>query len=123
MPSAHAPPDILAAYADGSLSEGMSLLVAGHLTFCPGCRAAVARLEALGGALFAEAEAVAPAPACLEAALARLDAPEPDRPPAPDPVLPLPLVRRLGAGAATSAGGSGCRGSPSAGSTVLPARR
>ncbi|MBA3326136.1 MAG: zf-HC2 domain-containing protein [Rhodobacteraceae bacterium] len=54
MTLAHATPELLTAYADGSLSEGLSLLVASHLTFCPACRRRVARLEALGGALLCD---------------------------------------------------------------------
>ncbi len=75
MELSHATPSLLAAYADGALSEGMSLLVASHLTFCPACRQKVAAYEALGGALLAS-ERAAEAPA-LEAVLSRLDAPTP----------------------------------------------
>ena len=51
MTSGHAPTGMIADYAAGALSEGMSLLVASHLTYCPCCRDKAARLEALGGAL------------------------------------------------------------------------
>lgn len=100
MNTAHPKPELLAAYADGSLSDGMSLLVASHLTFCPPCRKAVARLEALGGALLAEAEPVAPVAASLAATLARLDHEEPELsvPAAGDAVLPAPLRARVGVG-------------------------
>lgn len=75
MPFGHASAEMLAAYADGSLSEGMCLVVAGHLTFCPACRARLARLESLGGALLCNED-----PACcsapdIAAVLPRLDAP------------------------------------------------
>jgi putative transcriptional regulator len=94
MTLAHATPDLLAGYADGSLGGGMCLAVAGHLTFCPVCRDRVARLEAVGGALLAEAEPAEPPPGCLERTLARLDAPEPEA--AEDPLVSCPLRRRLG---------------------------
>jgi putative transcriptional regulator len=100
MISAHATPDILAAYADGSLSDGMSLLVASHLTFCPSCRDQVRRLETIGGALLREADPVEPGPECLARALARLDKAEAAVGPAladdPQSPLPAPLRARVG---------------------------
>jgi putative transcriptional regulator len=94
----HATPDLLAGYAAGSLSEGMGLLVASHLTYCPGCRERAARLEGVGGALLAEAEPVEPSAGCLRRALARLDLPElPEARPEPSVPLPCPLRQRLGA--------------------------
>jgi putative transcriptional regulator len=68
----HAPTELIADYAAGSLSPGMQLLVASHLSLCPDCRDRAARVEALGGALFAEVEPVAPSPGCLARALARI---------------------------------------------------
>ena len=101
MTSGHAPTGMIADYAAGALSPGMSLLVASHLTSCPCCRDKAARLEALGGALLCEREAVPPGPRCLERALARIEAP-PEAPAevaapaeARDPPLPRPLCRRL----------------------------
>ena len=55
MSIGHAPNRLIADYSAGALPPGMSLLVASHLTYCPACRDKVARLEALGGALLAEA--------------------------------------------------------------------
>ena len=50
----HYPPqEMLAAYASGTSSPGMSLLVATHLTLCPESRASVGAMESLGGALLA----------------------------------------------------------------------
>jgi putative transcriptional regulator len=103
MTTAHATADILAAYADGTLSEGMSLLVASHLTFCPGCRDRVARFEALGGAMLEDAETAEVSPGCLAAALSRLDedrGAEAEAPADPGSPLPLPLQRRVGVRAA-----------------------
>lgn len=92
MNRGHVPADMLAAYADGSLADGLCLIVAGHLTFCPRCRDHLGRLEALGGALLTE-----PAPGCcakpdLAGILSRLDGPEP---PAPAPVDAIPEIGAL----------------------------
>ncbi len=100
MPSAHPPYDMLRAYAAGTAGEGVALLVAAHATWCPACRAEIARIEALGAALMRH-EAEAPVTAgALEAVLARLDdAPPPPAPAAaPDAILPRPLREALGAG-------------------------
>ncbi len=88
MNSGHVPVEVLASYADGSLADGMCLIVAGHLTFCPRCRERLARLEALGGALLTE-----PAPGCcakpdLGKILTRLDTAE--APGAPPLVAEIP---------------------------------
>lgn len=47
----HPSDDWLAAYASGAVDEQTSVLVATHLTYCPRCRAEIARHEAIGGAL------------------------------------------------------------------------
>ncbi len=92
--------EILADYASGTLSPGLSLLVASHLTYAPESRARVAALEAIGGAMLS-AEPPTAAPPDLAATLARLDgAPDPaPAPPArrPGSVLPAPLLAELGA--------------------------
>lgn len=72
----HAPTEMIADYAAGLLSPGMSLLVASHLDYCRCCRAKATAFEAIGGALLADAEPVAPSRHCLARALARLDIPE-----------------------------------------------
>ncbi|MFT3972973.1 MAG: hypothetical protein QM699_05870 [Amaricoccus sp.] len=96
-PHAHVPAAMISDYAAGLLPPGLSLLVASHFTSCPCCRAKAARFEALGGALLAEADPVAPAPRCLEAALARIEAAERAEPcfDADGWPLPRPLCRRL----------------------------
>ncbi|WP_297971152.1 hypothetical protein [uncultured Amaricoccus sp.] len=95
MTSGHAPTAMIADYAAGALSCGMSLVVASHLTYCPCCRDKAARLEALGGALLCCGKPVDPAPSCLERALARIEAPAAPAPAAEprDPPLPRPLCR------------------------------
>lgn len=73
MTPGHATADMLADYAAGTLSDGVSLLVAGHLTYCPACRAKVARLESLCGALLTEALPAASPPPSIDTVLDRLD--------------------------------------------------
>ena len=97
MAFAHPTKEHLCGYATGALSDGMSLLVAAHMTYCPDCRAQVERLESLGGALIAEDEAVGEIrPPSVDAALAALDAPAPGDEVINDPGTPLPMpVRRV----------------------------
>ena len=45
-PTHHLPDDVLAAYAAGSMSEGVALWVATHLALCPSSREQVAQAEA-----------------------------------------------------------------------------
>ena len=107
MASAHPTPEMLSGYAVGAASDGVALLVATHLSFCPECRARVAALEATAGALFADSEPAAPAEGAGAAVLARLDAPEPTGETAatPDstaaiaggPDLPRPILHAIGA--------------------------
>lgn len=100
MPFAHPTKEHLNSYVSGALSDGMSLLVAAHLTYCPQCRAYTERLEHLGGALMVEE---APPddlrPPSLDAALAALDdEDEAARVPAdPGTPLPMPLRREVSA--------------------------
>lgn len=104
MTNAHVTNGMLAGYADGSLSDGMSLLVASHLTFCGACRSKVERLEAVGGALMACEEPMEPDPGCLSRVIDGICTPEPDAAPVPAsrPVgqLPFPVLDRLGAAGA-----------------------
>lgn len=113
---------VLTAYAAGSLGEGLSLLVATHLTLCPECREGVALMECAGGALLDDLEPIALAPNALDTVLARVDSPAlapsataaPPRRPAhrsprdlrrgngaafapSEPLLPAPLRAALGA--------------------------
>lgn len=94
----HVPADFLAAYADGTLSEGLDLIVASHLTYCCGCRGQVARFEAVGGALLAQGDPAEVSRVTLKGALDRLDAPEDKLPLPADPegCLPYPVRRALG---------------------------
>ncbi|HYE52882.1 MAG TPA: ChrR family anti-sigma-E factor [Azospirillaceae bacterium] len=102
VPPLHHPGEaVLMDYAAGALSEAVGLIVATHLALCPACRAEVARLEAVGGALLEGMPDGEPDMDLLEGVLARLDAPAPAAPrrPAPHPasaVLPEPLRSYLG---------------------------
>ncbi|SMF90987.1 anti-ECFsigma factor, ChrR [Azospirillum oryzae] len=108
LPNHHPSDALLVAYGAGSLGEGLSLAVAVHLAHCPDCRATLAEVEALGGALL---EDLPPAPLeslSLSATLDRLDREEapgnpckamrmrprcsrPAAPSPPAPSLPGPL--------------------------------
>lgn len=78
MSDYHLSTDTLASYAAGTTSDGVSLLVASHLTYCTKCREEVARIEALGGSLLESLTASEPVTASdgpsLEATFALIDA-------------------------------------------------
>jgi putative transcriptional regulator len=87
MTPRHHPSDAsVVAYAGGGLGDGLSLVVASHLSFCPQCRANVAEAEAVGGVMLDELRPVALAVGARERVLAMLDAP----PPRPEPQYPAP---------------------------------
>ena len=74
MPNHHPDAELLVDHAAGNLPEPQALAIATHLGFCPRCRAAVHRLEALGGELL---ESLEPAPVLggsFDAVLGRIDA-------------------------------------------------
>lgn len=100
MAFGHPTDEMLAAYAAGTSSEGIALLVAAHLTYCPACRSRVAALESLSAAGFGEAEPIEPEAAVLAATLARLDEPAPAEARLPSaapavPALPRPILAAL----------------------------
>ncbi|MEM7268117.1 MAG: cupin domain-containing protein, partial [Pseudomonadota bacterium] len=88
--------ELLASYAAGGTSEGISLAIAAHLTYCPESRERLAEIEAVAGAMLAEADAdEAPS---LDAIMARLDdeevaAPSPEIEAGP---LPAPVAQAIG---------------------------
>ncbi len=105
MPAYHPESELLMDYASGALPEPVALLVASHVSLCRDCQAEVARLEALGGALFDGLEGEALAPEAMDRALARLEVPEsleaapPAAPPSPcERIVPRPLRDYLGDG-------------------------
>lgn len=98
--AAHHPEEtLLLDYATGALAEPFAVIVASHLTLCPGCRSEVAAMEALGGALLERQAEAAPADELFDSVMARLDRPAPPEPPArtwPDETgIPRPLLARL----------------------------
>jgi putative transcriptional regulator len=105
----HHPSDpTLAAFASGTLDEARAVVVATHIALCAQCRGAVAKFEAVGGALLDAAAPTAMSQGALERTLARtatLDRTEAliKQRPAAEAGLPAPLAhyalgswRRLG---------------------------
>lgn len=90
----HLTDELLLDYAAGGAGEAMALLVATHLSLCADCRATLARLEAIGGAMLDDLAPEPLAPEALSAVLGRLGDPPP---PGPAPRarasrLPAPLA-------------------------------
>ena len=77
----HPDEDILTDHAMGRLTRGQGLVIEAHLSHCPICRAAVERMEAVGGALLEALPVAALSSDALARVLARIDAPDP--PPSP----------------------------------------
>lgn len=74
-PRRHPSETLLLGFATGALGRGASLVVDAHLKACAACRAEVARLEAVGGALLDELPPAQMAPNALARALAKLEGP------------------------------------------------
>jgi len=85
-------------YASGALPEPLALLVATHASLCRACQDEIARLEALGGALFDSLDGEPLDSGALDRALARLELPESPtaHEGAGDPRVPRPLRGYLG---------------------------
>src|SRR6185369_1648296 len=80
VPTHHLSDEWLVDYAAGAAPEPVALRVATHLAYCPACRAAHGKLEAVGGALLtdiAPAEVSEGAWSKLEALLDAGDQPAP----------------------------------------------
>jgi putative transcriptional regulator len=86
---------LLLDYASGAADEGLALVIATHLCFCPACRETVAMAEAMGGAML---DAAVPLRSdALAATLARLDDAAPAAPaPRSKDGTPSPLRHLLG---------------------------
>ena len=65
----------LLSYAAGSLSQGMALVVACHLSMCPQCRERAAAQEAVGGSLLEDLAPAQVSADTLDNLLAMLDVP------------------------------------------------
>jgi len=98
MPAYHPGPEVLMDYASGALPEPVALLVATHASLCRDCQGEIARLEALGGALFDALDAAPLEEGALDRTLLRLEDPASDKGVAEtgDPRLPRPLRGYLG---------------------------
>jgi len=95
----HLSDDLLTGYCAGSLPEAFNVLIATHVSLCDECRARLASLEALGGALLESAGPVAMDNGALAATLARImgQPPMPWTAPArPKGLFPEPLRARVG---------------------------
>lgn len=103
-PSHHVHDELLMDYASGATSEPESLLIATHLAYCPTCRAAVRRMEDVGGALLEHVVPEAVSEDTLAAVVARIEAEAPaSRRPAEAPsadaiAVPEPLRSYIGGG-------------------------
>ncbi|MGE0723586.1 MAG: ChrR family anti-sigma-E factor [Alphaproteobacteria bacterium] len=91
----HPTDDLLMAYAAGALSSGAGLVVAVHLTHCPGCRRAVAAMDAVGGALLGALPPAAVSAGARERTMARLDSPAANDPAADEPDAAPPPAGRV----------------------------
>lgn len=94
------PDEMLADYACGAMSPGMSLLVASHLTHAPQSRIKMRQYERIGGVLLEEEPAIEMAPSALDAVFAKIDAAPELEAHGPEPTgpLPLPVLDAVGCG-------------------------
>jgi putative transcriptional regulator len=94
-PRHHPSPDILGAYAAGTLAPGFGLVVGAHVETCAACRKNVAAYEAASGAALEALPQEAVANDALASVMARLEAPEKARAADTRPLLErLPLKPR-----------------------------
>ena len=82
-PIHHPDESLLIDHATGALDIGARLVIGGHLGACPACRATVADIEAVGGALLSTLAPAAMDRDALSLALARIERPAPVEPPRP----------------------------------------
>ncbi len=94
----------LVSYAAGNLDEGFATLVAAHVAQCSICRAALRKIESVGGALLETVDDAPVSYSALERTLSQLDQTSADeiRVPAPNAKkisdVPAPLARLLDGG-------------------------
>ena len=97
----HLDESTLVSYVAGSLSQGMALVVATHISLCEKCRESVIETEAIGGALLEQMDASDIGDTSLENILSQLDEepmaePEMRRTDAPRGSVPPPLNGYIG---------------------------
>ena len=100
MPT-HLPPDeLIADYACGATSPGVTLLMATHLTHSPESRAKLRDFESVGGMLLSEETPTEMSSGSLDAVMAMLDAPTAIEVPqiGDQGPFPLPLLDQIGMG-------------------------
>jgi putative transcriptional regulator len=91
----------LVSYAAGNLDEGFATLVAAHIAQCSICRAALRKIESVGGALLDTVDDAPLSSSVLERALRQLDQTSADEIRVPSPNakksrdVPAPLARLL----------------------------
>lgn len=82
----HHPSDaLLVDYASGAMGSAQAMVIATHVHACPKCRAQVDAAEAVGGALLESLPDAGLSAGALDRALARLEQPAPESPPARAP--------------------------------------
>jgi putative transcriptional regulator len=81
----HPPRELLLDYAAGAVSEGVSLIIASHLSMCARCAAEADALNDLGGILLCAECPAETSEEALQTLLSRLDEPEP-------PTVALPAL-------------------------------
>lgn len=97
MIRSHPEPQLLAEFAAGSLSFGVSLCLSTHLAHCDSCRRAVAALDEVGGTLLEELAPMPVGDGLFERVMQRIDETPVHTPPPPSTAtaIPQPLVRLL----------------------------
>jgi putative transcriptional regulator len=91
--SHHPSETTIAAYATGTLPQGLAIVAATHIAQCQACQQSLATLEATGGALLDELSPVPLTGDALDCLLDRADEPGPAAAPILNPGLPVPLDR------------------------------
>lgn len=95
-PARHLPDAMLAALAAGALPYPFALAAAAHVSLCDDCRARLEAHRALGGLVLDGLAPAALSAGARDRALAALDRPGPDKPPAGGP-WPAPIDALIGA--------------------------
>jgi putative transcriptional regulator len=92
----HPSPELLAAFAAGTLDAGEHLAVAVHASGCPSCRRLIQAVEAIGGSTLEAIEPVNMKVGAFEAVMAKLDRPslQPAPPAESSAVDDLPKILR-----------------------------
>lgn len=97
----HLDESTLVSYVAGSLSQGMALVVATHISLCEKCREGISEIEAIGGALLEQMDSSEISDTSLETILSKLDEepiaePEKGLTDEPDGLVPPPLRSYIG---------------------------